>query len=340
MKENISFQSIVDLKNWQNMQNHFSDVLCISIVTLDKNGELLSKISCPSCFSEETFRVNMAMMLQCKKYLGDNFYKLDFSHTEEIIHPSGFYNYFIPLNILDTSIGYIFIGPVIVGKRKDNTYYREQAKKIGFTPETFLKAVEEMKTFTFCGIKSVVELLYDIASRSLQLEYENIKLKKKVPEFSKILGEMYMTYREKILSALLDVCFASTEADRGSLMLLDEEKDELYIKKAKGLSKAVIENTKVKIGEGIAGLVAQRKKPFYIDSSIEDYQIRERMHRPQIHSAISAPILLKDKLLGILNLSNFYPRPDKFSSKSIETINRLIRLVETTLLNLPKAKFH
>ena len=45
-------------------------------------------------------------------------------------------------------------------------------------------------------------------------------------------------------------------------MLLNEETGELFIKISRGIKKDIIKNTRLKIGEGIAGLAAQEER-FY-----------------------------------------------------------------------------
>ena len=52
-----------------------------------------------------------------------------------------------------------------------------------------------------------------------------------------------------------------TGAEKVSIMLRDENKKELYIRKAKGLDENVAKQTKLKLGEKIAGWAAQNGKP-------------------------------------------------------------------------------
>ena len=55
---------------------------------------------------------------------------------------------------------------------------------------------------------------------------------------------------------LLDRAIEYTNAEKGSLMLLTE-KDELYILASRGFDMKFIETYRIKLGEGIAGIVAQ-----------------------------------------------------------------------------------
>jgi hypothetical protein len=251
--------------------------------------------------------------------------------------PVGLYSFPIPLRAGRESLAYLIVGPVIIGKYREMEQYIKIAEELGIDPENFLDALREIKIFSFSGIKSVIELLYDIGLYVCELGYQNIKLQDLVPRAPNILARVHKFYVEKLLSALLEVSYSYTEAERGSVMLLDEEKGELYIKIAKGLSEEIVGQAKLKIGEGLAGIVAQNKKPLFINENIEDKEIRKRLNKPQLKYSMLIPIKVKNKLLGVLNISTSKVGADKFTSQSAQTIDKLIQLVETTLLDIPHA---
>jgi len=107
---------------------------------------------------------------------------------------------------------------------------------------------------------------------------------------------------DKILSIILSSCINMTEADSGSLMLLDEKTKELSIKAAKGLSEEIIQQVKIKLGERIAGRVAQKGEGLLLieDKDIEFEDVRKK---GKIKSAISVPLKANDKVIGVLNLN-------------------------------------
>lgn len=106
---------------------------------------------------------------------------------------------------------------------------------------------------------------------------------------------------DAILRRLLDLCARATGSSGGSLMLHDEVSRELYIAYAVGLSEGTLHGTRVKLGEGIAGRVASTRQTELlvgVQGSCE-----RRRDRPDIASAICAPLLAGGRLLGVLNLS-------------------------------------
>ncbi len=94
-------------------------------------------------------------------------------------------------------------------------------------------------------------------------------------------------------------------AKRVSLMLLDKDRAELFIKMSFGIEEWVVENTRVKIGEGIAGKVASTGEPLLI-SNIEENEIYTAPNGPQYEttSLLSVPLRVHDVVVGVMNVNN------------------------------------
>ncbi|MBD3179696.1 MAG: GAF domain-containing protein, partial [Candidatus Latescibacteria bacterium] len=105
----------------------------------------------------------------------------------------------------------------------------------------------------------------------------------------------------KLLEWILQISADSVGASQGSIMLYSESTGELYIGYATGLSEEVIRDTRLKLGEGIAGKSASIRKAI-LTRDIGDVT-RHDMERENIMSAVTAPIIYRDSLLGVLNIS-------------------------------------
>jgi len=110
--------------------------------------------------------------------------------------------------------------------------------------------------------------------------------------------------RKQLLKFLLDVAVQAARATAGSIMLYSSESGELYIAYATGLSERVVRNTRQKLGEGIAGLVAKNRKGKLIKESPDGTLYPADRDRAGIRSAISVPLEWEDRLLGVLNVSS------------------------------------
>lgn len=110
-------------------------------------------------------------------------------------------------------------------------------------------------------------------------------------------------------------------------MLMEEEGRCLYISEAKGLDKNIIERTTLSLGEGIAGWVAKERKPLIVDERVDIPQIKSRLNRGELTSALVSPVKLKEKTLGVINLG-IKESGRKFTQNNL---NELINLVDDFL---------
>jgi HD-GYP domain-containing protein (c-di-GMP phosphodiesterase class II) len=90
-----------------------------------------------------------------------------------------------------------------------------------------------------------------------------------------------------------------------SIMLCDDLTGDLIIKSSKGLNDHIVKYTRIKPGDKIAGLVALKGEPFYVRDIERDlsgeYKNIQRYNTP---SFISLPLKIKNKTVGVVNLSN------------------------------------
>lgn len=107
---------------------------------------------------------------------------------------------------------------------------------------------------------------------------------------------------DEALSSVFDNSIKTLKADDGSLMLLDPEEGILTIEKAYGLDEDIIRNTRIKIGENIAGMVAQSGESLVIQGRINSPQVKGRMKYEKVNS-ICAPLKTKKGVIGIISLN-------------------------------------
>ncbi len=96
------------------------------------------------------------------------------------------------------------------------------------------------------------------------------------------------------------------DANRGSIYILDDNEKDLILKIAQGMELTEQERLVKKLGEGVVGRVAASKKPIFVtdiaqDNRFKNYKARSSYKTP---SFICAPLLIKDKLIGVISLSD------------------------------------
>ena len=87
-------------------------------------------------------------------------------------------------------------------------------------------------------------------------------------------------------------------SENGSLMLIDQQTNELSIVASVGIPEDVINTTRMKIGEGVAGRVAQTGKPLFVDNIETDIRFLKASNvRYPSKSFLSVPLRVKDKII-------------------------------------------
>jgi putative nucleotidyltransferase with HDIG domain len=142
------------------------------------------------------------------------------------------------------------------------------------------------------------------------------------------------TRQKSLLQRIIQTAQKKTDADTVSLMLLNERPAELRIAGSIGLSPEVVQMTRTKVGERISGWVAQVKTPLVLVKETPlDSWIRTSMFQPGVEAAICCPLLRKDKVVGVLNVSKQVGK-GTFSQTDIELVTILSRQAAVVLDNL------
>lgn len=119
----------------------------------------------------------------------------------------------------------------------------------------------------------------------------------------------------EVLDLLLNVILEVMQAEQGSIMLLDERHSELTIRSSKGLKKKIVEQTRVRLGSGISGKVAETGESVFLKGididrrvNLEKIKIKpEEFTNPEIESSCIIPIQYQDKILGTININSNHP---------------------------------
>ena len=112
---------------------------------------------------------------------------------------------------------------------------------------------------------------------------------------------------DSILQTIMEKMAAYFEPDTWSLLMADEEKEELYFAIAVGDASEALKTVRLKMGEGIAGWVAKHGEPLLVPDVYTDPRFAKRideMTKWQTHSIICLPLKSKQRVLGVIQLIN------------------------------------
>ncbi|OGS21349.1 MAG: hypothetical protein A2252_08905 [Elusimicrobia bacterium RIFOXYA2_FULL_39_19] len=98
-----------------------------------------------------------------------------------------------------------------------------------------------------------------------------------------------------------------TEAEASSIMLVDDDKENLFFKVATGEKSNILKKLRVKIGQGIAGTVAQTKESLVVDDVSKDSRFSGSFDKSSgfvTKSILAVPILLGNEIVGVAEVLN------------------------------------
>jgi two-component system, response regulator PdtaR len=110
-------------------------------------------------------------------------------------------------------------------------------------------------------------------------------------------------YVDELLRLIVQVTAEVMNSKISSLMILDQEKKELVIRATQSISDAYNKKANLKLGQGIAGLVALDNKPIIVpDLQKDDRYLNQSVARTEgLVSLASVPLAVRGKVLGVLN---------------------------------------
>lgn len=131
------------------------------------------------------------------------------------------------------------------------------------------------------------------------------------------------------LERILDLAVEILDAERGSIMLLDESKGRLKMLISKGIANPKYRNVEVFSGEGISGWVLENRKSLILHDSIntKDFTGIDSA----IRSSIAVPLESEDSIIGVLNVST--KKRHRFNDSDLELMEAFSRYAASALEN-------
>lgn len=127
---------------------------------------------------------------------------------------------------------------------------------------------------------------------------------KQIEALAKVAGLINSgLYLEELLRLIVQVTAEIMNSKISSLMLLDPERKELVIKATQSVSEAYNKKPNIKLGEGIAGIVARENKPLCVLDIKKDerYLNRDLAKKEKLCSLACVPLAVKGRVIGVLN---------------------------------------
>lgn len=140
-----------------------------------------------------------------------------------------------------------------------------------------------------------------------QLKEENRRLRRAVDELA-ILNDLALSIggsldSEKIMRSIIGKSIRAIGAEQGDITLVDESKSV----PAQTLVRSMVSTSKhspLHLNQNLLGWMQINKKPLMINDPISDSRFKNVQWDSSIHSLLSAPLIARSKLIGMLTIYN------------------------------------
>jgi signal transduction histidine kinase/DNA-binding response OmpR family regulator len=192
--------------------------------------------------------------------------------------------------------------PILMLFTKETPELLKQAMRLGMTHYLHLPLrVEDILT-------AVQESLVQAKRRKewtvLQAKRSTSTLERKIDELETLtrLGRAITCSldNDSVLAAIVDAAVELTNAEEGSLLMVDEATGELFIRAARNFSEEFVQTFRVPIHDTLAGKVVSSGEPTVLDEKTPTKIKTSYL----VHSLIYVPLKSKDKVIGVLGVDN------------------------------------
>src|SRR3989441_8366092 len=108
-----------------------------------------------------------------------------------------------------------------------------------------------------------------------------------------------------------------------AILLLNEKTQELRIRFNVGYTREIADKIRIKVGEGVTGLAAQRREAVLVGDVTTDPRYISAV--PDVRSELAVPLIVKNKLIGVIDIES--PQPDHFT----EEHKRILTLIASRM---------
>jgi diguanylate cyclase (GGDEF)-like protein len=145
---------------------------------------------------------------------------------------------------------------------------------------------------------------------------------------------------DQVLRTIMEKIDEFLRPDNWSLLLLDEAKQELYFELAVGKASQALKDVRIRLGQGIAGWVAQHGEVVIVPDTSKDTRFFGKVDektKMETRSIVAVPVKFRDTCLGVIELINCVG-PDGFDPRDLKLLEALSDFAAIALENARHVK--
>jgi serine phosphatase RsbU (regulator of sigma subunit)/anti-sigma regulatory factor (Ser/Thr protein kinase) len=113
---------------------------------------------------------------------------------------------------------------------------------------------------------------------------------------------------EEMLSEILARIQTSLHADTAAVLLLDEDRNVLVARAARGLEEEVRQGVQIPLARGFAGRVAAQDRPIVIEDLDRAEVVNPILRQKGVRSLLGVPLHVEGRVIGVMHVGTLYRR--------------------------------
>lgn len=194
--EDIEIKDVLDIDLLQTFQDNFAISMDVASVTVDINGNPVTKPSSYTSFCQDfthTTTVGDSRCAESHKRGGEEAARTGRPYVYTC--HAGLIDFAAPILVDGRQIGTILGGQVLTSS-PDESKYRRIAGEIGVNEEGYINAVKKVKITEEKNIKAAAEVLFIVANALSKIGYEQVKLRSMSQELAESFTQISSTMQE------------------------------------------------------------------------------------------------------------------------------------------------
>src|SRR5437899_6756941 len=114
-----------------------------------------------------------------------------------------------------------------------------------------------------------------------------------------------------------------------AILLLNEKTQDLRIRFQVGYPKEVADRMRIKVGDGVTGLAAQRREAILVGDVVKDGRYISAI--PEVRSELAVPLIIKNRVIGVIDIESL--QPDHFTEEHKQLLTLIASRVAVGIEN-------
>src|SRR5271165_1703832 len=131
---------------------------------------------------------------------------------------------------------------------------------------------------------------------------------------------------DQVLRTIMEKINEVLRPDTWSLLLMDLDRNELYFQIATGKGSDALKDVRIKVGQGLAGWVAQSGEAVVVPDTTKDSRFFAEVDektRMETRSIVAVPVRFREQCLGVIELINCVGPEGVFSQRDLALLEAL-----------------